>query len=306
MKANPNALRLTRAFGEGFADYVKQFNVRASLGDPSPLIDVIRMELKALSGLDLSAPSSRYSALHLSLYMHFNVIKRLWPKGAIMSQTHLFFVGGGKGGVGKSTAVVALIHYLSVKKRQKVAVIEADITNNDIGSLCNKAEISCQTRDLTGPDAYMEMMDFVSDHKGHCIVVNLPGIQKADELTPFFDFLTEAKEVMDNLRITTFFVVNPGQTSLTLFKTYKEACGFDVKVIKNKGSEAQFKPYDFGNVPQALMPLCGTRVFEPLFGSRPKTLQDVINTEPSVGLRAEARRWEKSLEAMWDKLDPLG
>lgn len=51
-----------------------------------------------------------------------------------MNPSPIYFIGGDKGGVGKSFASIALIDYL-LGKKQRVFLVESDTSNPDVSSL---------------------------------------------------------------------------------------------------------------------------------------------------------------------------
>lgn len=97
---------------------------------------------------------------------------------------------GDKGGVGKSMVAQALADYL-MNSGEKVAVIEADTRNPDVGRMFNNVLPVAQTN-IRSETGWMDVVDFVMKHLGHTIIMNTPagiGEYMTNDIGSFVNFL---------------------------------------------------------------------------------------------------------------------
>lgn len=113
-------------------------------------------------------------------------------------KTRIIFVHGDKGGVGKSMVSRSLADYLSVNK-ETVAVVDADTSNPDVQRMFAN-NLVCQSIDLRAENGWMDLIDFVKEHLGQSIIVNLPagiGDQMKTHLSFLALFLNEQKSAIE-------------------------------------------------------------------------------------------------------------
>lgn len=73
----------------------------------------------------------------------------------------LFFVTGGKGGVGKSILCMLLIDFLTQFLKKKVLLIESDTSNPDVGkTFTNNDYVEVIFLSLDNADGWIELVDY--------------------------------------------------------------------------------------------------------------------------------------------------
>lgn len=81
-----------------------------------------------------------------------------------MKNEYVFIVGGGKGGVGKSTITIGLADYL-IEKQEKFTLLESDSSNPDtIKTLHNK--VPCTTFNLDKKDSFIDLGMWLESGEG--------------------------------------------------------------------------------------------------------------------------------------------
>ncbi len=86
----------------------------------------------------------------------------------------IFYVGGSKGGVGKSKMSFALVDYL-LGKGEKVLLIESDNSNPDVYKAHEPYKndmLACGIMDLDNSDGWLDLVDSVEDYPEHIMVIN--------------------------------------------------------------------------------------------------------------------------------------
>lgn len=106
--------------------------------------------------------------------------------------TKIIFVLGDKGGVGKSMVSQAVADYLHGRGVQ-LAILEADTRNPDVGRMF-EGEVPVAQANVRSDNGWMDVMDFVTSHVGHTIVINTPagiGDYMANDLASFGKFFVD-------------------------------------------------------------------------------------------------------------------
>lgn len=80
-------------------------------------------------------------------------------------------VGGGKGGVGKSTIALALVDYLQ-SAGDSIAIVESDNSNPDVFKTYNKLGIECTITNLDDESGFIRLGSLIESHPHATIVVN--------------------------------------------------------------------------------------------------------------------------------------
>lgn len=84
----------------------------------------------------------------------------------------ILFVGGDKGGVGKSMMTVAAIdYYLHRGPSERVMLVESDSANPDVGKICDSiAEVEQVLADLDTEAGWLGLTDCVARHPGPIVI----------------------------------------------------------------------------------------------------------------------------------------
>ena len=86
----------------------------------------------------------------------------------------IYYVGGSKGGVGKSKLSFALIDYLT-EQEKKVLLLDTDTSNPDVYKAHHPYEnenLSCKIADLDVSDGWIELVNVADEFPEHILVIN--------------------------------------------------------------------------------------------------------------------------------------
>jgi Mrp family chromosome partitioning ATPase len=90
----------------------------------------------------------------------------------------IYMVSGSKGGVGKSTVSMALVHFLT-KRGDKLLLIDADTANPDVGKAYSKT-LETVNVNLDEKEGWMDMANRLSQQPDTTVVIILrPEVAKA-------------------------------------------------------------------------------------------------------------------------------
>jgi Mrp family chromosome partitioning ATPase len=85
----------------------------------------------------------------------------------------VWMVSGSKGGVGKSTVCMALVHYL-LKQESELLLIEADTANPDVGKVYGKS-IETMYLNLDEKEGWMDLANRLAEHPEQAAIINTPA-----------------------------------------------------------------------------------------------------------------------------------
>ena len=84
--------------------------------------------------------------------------------------TRIYWIGGGKGGVGKSMVSMALVDYLGVQG-VPLFLVDSDTSNPDVYKSYREA-VPCELLDLDKVDGWIHLVNLCDTHREKIIVVN--------------------------------------------------------------------------------------------------------------------------------------
>ena len=99
---------------------------------------------------------------------------------------NMYYVGGSKGGVGKSLFSFALTDYLLNQERD-VLLVDTDTDNPDVYKAhkdLNLPNLACIMNTLDDADGWAELFDTVQNYPAHTVVVNAAARTKASTTFP--------------------------------------------------------------------------------------------------------------------------
>lgn len=114
------------------------------------------------------------------------------PATASAQPSKFILIHGDKGGVGKSMVAQSLANYLMARGK-KVAIVEADTQNPDVGRMYSSHVPVAQTN-VRSENGWMDVMDFVMKHPDHTIIMNTPagiGEYMKTDMASFAQFLRD-------------------------------------------------------------------------------------------------------------------
>jgi MinD-like ATPase involved in chromosome partitioning or flagellar assembly len=209
----------------------------------------------------------------------------------------IFFVGGGKGGVGKSIVAMAVLDWLQ-EQGEKVLLVEADDSNPDVWK-CYKDEVETEVLNLDEADGWIELVNICEKQSDRIVVINTPARNSA-AISQFGATLNGTLAEL-NRKLVTLWVINRQRDSLELLKEFLEALpNATVHVIRNlyHGSEEKFELYNRSKIRTALeqrggkslnFPDVADRVSDNLKNDR-LSISKAAASLP-LGSRAELLRW---------------
>jgi hypothetical protein len=163
--------------------------------------------------------------------------------------TRFFLVHGDKGGVGKSFVAQALANFLTDNK-MPVAIIDADTQNPDVARMFSSS-LPTARANIRDENGWMDVMDFVSKHPNHNIIMNTPagiGEYMKEDLVSFAEFL-RSQDIPIELEL--WWTMNADHDSVNLFGKAFETYGTHFKRVRvicnlhySGGNEGAFMLWD--------------------------------------------------------------
>jgi hypothetical protein len=222
----------------------------------------------------------------------------------------IYYVGGCKGGVGKSHFSFTLLDYL-MERKTGVLLLETDIANPDVWKAHQPYEndaLVCKLTNLDEAEGWIELVNFCDENPGHVAVVN----SAARSNTGMEKYGATLKETLADLQrnLTAFWVINRQRDSIELLRSFLDVFPEAlVHVCRNLyfGETEKFELYNESktrkNIEQRGMtldfPFLADRVADKLYSSR-LTIQTALADLP-LGDRAELIRWRTICGEMFDR-----
>lgn len=220
---------------------------------------------------------------------------------SVMSEP-IYFVGGSKGGVGKSMVSCALLDYLQLNGKTPV-LIEADTSNPDVFKAYEK-DVLNDTIDLDNANGWIDLLNFIDEHKDKTVVINTPSRNNSG-VELYGQTLTAALAELDRT-LEVFWVINRQRDSLELLRDFMEAMdGAKVNVVRNlhHGRPEQFELYNSAKIKIEVektwkgkslnFPDLADRVADTLNAKR-LTIAEGVTSLP-IGNRSELQRWRREV-----------
>lgn len=211
--------------------------------------------------------------------------------------SQIYWVGGGKGGVGKSMVTMALLDYL-VARGVSTMLIESDTSNPDVCK-AYKDTLPCELLDLDKVDGWIQLVNACDAHRDRVVVVNTPARSNAGVASFGGTLITSLGDLDRSL--TTLWAINRQRDSLELLKAFMDVMTESrVFVLRNLyfGDETKFELYAESQTRPRIearsgrslnFPDLADRVADDLSKER-MTIASALETLP-LGNRAELRRW---------------
>lgn len=210
-------------------------------------------------------------------------------------------VGGGKGGVGKSTVSIGTVDTLLVRG-EKVRLIESDTSNPDVWKMYRN-EIETNLIDLDDANGWIELVN-VCDTNPDSIVVLNTAARNNRGVSAYGETLNSTlAELRRNL--VTIWVINRQRDSLELLNQYMGALtGSRIHVMRNGyfGEEQKFELYNESKLRTQVenaggksltFPDLADRVSDDLYSKR-LSISAAMQALP-LGNRAELARWRREV-----------
>jgi hypothetical protein len=222
----------------------------------------------------------------------------------------IYYIGGSKGGVGKSKLAFALIDYLSARGNN-VLLLETDSSNPDVYKAHQpheNAALICRTVNLDHADGWIELVNYCDANPGHIAVVN----SAARSNTGMEKHGATLKETLEDLQrnLTAFWVINRQRDSIELLRSFVDIFPeARVHVCRNLyfGEAEKFELYNESKTRKAVeergltldFPALANRVADRLYSGR-MTIRRALAELP-LGDRAELKRWRSRCGEMFSR-----
>lgn len=212
----------------------------------------------------------------------------------------ILYVGGSKGGVGKSKLSFALIDYLLMNGK-KVLALETDTSNPDVYKTHHPYEdgnLICKLADLDISDGWIELVNMAAEFPEHFLVIN-SAARSNSGIKKYGLTLRETLEEL-NRELVTFWIINRQRDSIELLRGFLNAFPDAlIYVCRNLyfGDPEKFELYNGSKTRKHIeekgmtldFPELGDRVADKLYSDR-LPIQTALAELP-IGDRAELRRW---------------
>jgi hypothetical protein len=223
----------------------------------------------------------------------------------------IFYVGGSKGGVGKSMVASALIDYL-IAREKNILMLETDNANPDVYKAHlphENAAFVCKLVNLDSAEGWIELVNLCDENPGHVAVIN----SAARSNTGMEKHGATLKETLADLQrdLTAFWVINRQRDSIELLRSFLDVFPEAlVHVCRNLyfGEADKFELYNESktrkNIEQKGMtldfPFLANRVADKLYSGR-LTIKKALADLP-LGDRAELKRWRMRCAEIFDSV----
>lgn len=212
----------------------------------------------------------------------------------------IFYIGGSKGGVGKSLFSFALIDYLLGMER-KILVVDTDTDNPDVFKAHKDLELDnfhCILISLDNADGWAGLLDTVQTYPEHDVVINAAARTKTSTQN-YGEIMQAALEDMQR-EMTVFWIINRHRDSVELLHSFQEAfLDVLIHVCRNLyfGEANRFDIYNTSKARELIeqkgkaldFPEVGGLVADWLYSKRKPICKAM--PEMKFGTRAELKRW---------------
>ena len=220
----------------------------------------------------------------------------------------IFYVGGSKGGVGKSKLSFALIDYLTTREK-KVLLLETDTSNPDVYKAHHAHEngsLVCKIVDLDVSEGWIKLVNHADEFPGHVAVIN-SAARSNTGIEKYGAMLRETLGELDR-ELMTFWMLNRQRDSLELLRGFLNAFPDAlIHACRNMyfGAPEKFELYSKSKAREIIekkgltldFPDLADRVADKLYSERLPVW--IALAEFPLGDRAELRRWRQKCTEMF-------
>ena len=214
--------------------------------------------------------------------------------------TPMYYVGGSKGGVGKSLFSFALVDYL-LNQERNVLLVDTDTDNPDVYKAHKGLELPnlfCLMNSLDDADGWADLLDTVQTYPEHTVVVNAAARTKTSTAS-YGDIMQGALREMQR-ELAVFWIINRHRDSIELLHSFQQAFpNVTIHVCRNLffGDPARFDLYNNSKARAGVektgktldFPAVANRVADWLYSKRMSIR--AAYPEMPLGTRAELQRW---------------
>jgi CobQ/CobB/MinD/ParA nucleotide binding domain len=216
----------------------------------------------------------------------------------------IYFIGGSKGGVGKSLVTMALLDHL-VDRGESVLFVESDTSNPDVWK-AYKDTVDAHLLNLDEADGWIELVNLCDAAPQSVAVVNTAARNNRG-VSAYGQTLSNTLGDLKRALVT-LWVINCQRDSLELLKEFMAAIpNAEVHVVRNAhfGEETKFQLYNGSKLRQAVeakggrsltFPDLADRVADDIYSKRLSIARAA--KELPLGNRAELSRWKVEVTRM--------
>lgn len=210
----------------------------------------------------------------------------------------VIFIGGSKGGVGKSLMAMIILHYF-IQKGEKPILIETDTDNPDVlksysikenGDFIGK---SCDIFicNMDNDAGWEKMLDIINDNPDRPIIIN-SGARNSMALANYGEVLNELPD------FKTIWLINNKADSMNLLMRFMKIVHQPICVVKNGffGGEDDFREFDGSKAAKAglksiYLPKATEAVTNAIYTKR-KAIDELFDPDVlTFGQKMLARSW---------------
>lgn len=224
---------------------------------------------------------------------------------------NMYYVGGSKGGVGKSLFSFALVDYL-LNRERNVLLVDTDTDNPDVFKAHNTLELPnlfCMMNSLDDADGWADLLDTVQRYPKHTVVINAAARTKASTAN-YGEIMHGALREMQR-ELAVFWIINRHRDSIELLHSFQQAFPHTIiHACRNLyfGEPERFDLYNASRtremIEQAGMtldfPVVANRVTDWLYSKRMSIR--AAHPEMPIGTRVELLRWRTRCGEMLDRV----
>jgi CobQ/CobB/MinD/ParA nucleotide binding domain len=216
----------------------------------------------------------------------------------------ILWIGGSKGGVGKSMTTIAALDYL-LAQGTKVLLVECDNANPDVLRAYQHV-VACERTDLDEADGWIHLVNLCDTHRDSTVVVNTAARNNV-AVSRYGETLDSSLDALE-AELDVWWVINRQRDGLELLKEFMEAIPHSrVHVVRNGyfGEERKFELYNSSKLRVVIEARGGKSVTLPDLADR--VADDIYTQRLSlcaaakvlpIGNRAELHRWRGELRKM--------
>jgi CobQ/CobB/MinD/ParA nucleotide binding domain len=224
--------------------------------------------------------------------------------GAGSGGGRIYWIGGSKGGVGKSMMTTVTLDYL-LERGEKVLLVECDTSNPDVWKAYS-TRLEGELIDLDEADGWIRLVNACDAHRDGVVVVNTAARNNL-AVTQYGRTLDASLDEL-GARLVAFWMINRQRDSLELLLEFMNAMpNAGVHVVRNGyfGDEGKFELYNVSEIRKSVesrggksvtLPDLADRVADDIYSQR-LALSDAAKTLP-IGNRAELARWRGEVRKM--------
>jgi hypothetical protein len=216
-------------------------------------------------------------------------------------EKNVYWVGGAKGGVGKSLVAMGLIDYL--RQTDEPLLIETDIKNPDVAK-AHLQEIQAESLVLSDQDGWVELLNYCAEASGPVVINSAAGTDEKQGI----DALEESLESVGK-KLVVLWVINRQRDSVELLRDFMGSIkSADVHVVRNLyfGGEHKFELFNDSETRRKIedrggkilnFPEIADRIANELYSKRFSIKKCLAASE--TGTRFILGRWQNSAHQMF-------